>query len=850
MQRFLSLLLLPLAIAADAASFDDIKVTPYTRIVLQQNTAAQARAILGVASTNDVAINFAYSVGVSNFLHDLLVLSSNSVDTLWPIGRWGAVAGTDVTSNFQAAAQSGHSLWIPEGVFTITNTITFTNGIKVKAAGMGRTIFIAAITNHNVAAFIAGKTNEFDGFTITGPYTNTLDHYSQATFDGSSRAFWVGDFNRLTDIEIGYAGHGFEVIGKRHVRGFNLYAHDIRHYGGTAAAFHVTGEEAGFLLNSLTIAGTTATATTPTEHGYITGDLVYMLNASNAVCNGEFTITVTSPTNFTYALAATAGSPDRGGTISRKKSVDVQFVGLMAERTDRLTENELGAENVKYLGGYGRDIFPNGYTGQPVDYAQYCFVLDLGHTHLDFGRVRNVTMENWYLENVGGFITALGYDDGTNTVSNVSVKSVRVRGFHDANFTTNGYNPITVDFARGVTIEDVTVDGAPTLHPYFIRVGPASKELTIKNLRLGTNVWNEKVAQVQAGATNFTLQGGAISTSSTASGSLLDNTGVGTRVEDVRFENIKTATAVLQDQPGATGTIWRDNVFTGDSSGTNPSYYIRARANDATISGNVFRYDSSSAIAIFVDTTSSGTYGMRNNITGNHVFNANGNGTSYKLDTGTIGNTFLHNTTDNQGHTVTDLGKGNLSGWTSYGAAGFDKSPNLLFYTTGTTTVTNTGVAGVETSLIGSGNGSRVIIANYFRADGANSHAKGIRWYAAGDGWTAVSPDTARVRFYLDATNCLDTTARTMVASIAGGEWECSGELHSLTTGTSGTADGTGRFLFSDPTTAAGYRWGMVNSSAVPLNTTVDHTADLKLIWGGSTAGDSLRLKRFELYSE
>jgi hypothetical protein len=65
--------------------------------------------------------------------------------------------------------------------------------------------------------------------------------------------------------------------------------------------------QAVFPADSLTSAGALATFTTETAHGYTTGDLVRISGASPAAYNGDFPITVTGATTFTYTMASSPG---------------------------------------------------------------------------------------------------------------------------------------------------------------------------------------------------------------------------------------------------------------------------------------------------------------------------------------------------------------------------------------------------------------------------------------------------------------------------------------------------------------------------------------------------------------
>ncbi len=65
-------------------------------------------------------------------------------------------------------------------------------------------------------------------------------------------------------------------------------------------------------LTSLTRAGTVATATTPTPHGFATGDTIAIAGATPNGYNGNKTITVTSATQFTYTVVNTLATPATG----------------------------------------------------------------------------------------------------------------------------------------------------------------------------------------------------------------------------------------------------------------------------------------------------------------------------------------------------------------------------------------------------------------------------------------------------------------------------------------------------------------------------------------------------------
>ena len=65
-------------------------------------------------------------------------------------------------------------------------------------------------------------------------------------------------------------------------------------------------------VSSLTRVTTTATATTATPHSYTTGDFVTIAGAVESAYNGEFQVTVTGASSFTYAVLGSPATPATG----------------------------------------------------------------------------------------------------------------------------------------------------------------------------------------------------------------------------------------------------------------------------------------------------------------------------------------------------------------------------------------------------------------------------------------------------------------------------------------------------------------------------------------------------------
>jgi hypothetical protein len=87
----------------------------------------------------------------------------------------------------------------------------------------------------------------------------------------------------------------------------------------------------GAAIASITRAGTTATLTTSTNHGLITGNTVTVFGAVPTGYNGTYSITVTAATTFTYTMAADPGS---SATTVGQYSYNVQadFTGTIDDK--------------------------------------------------------------------------------------------------------------------------------------------------------------------------------------------------------------------------------------------------------------------------------------------------------------------------------------------------------------------------------------------------------------------------------------------------------------------------------------------------------------------------------------
>jgi hypothetical protein len=100
------------------------------------------------------------------------------------------------------------------------------------------------------------------------------------------------------------------------------------------------GQLRGAAVSSITRSSTTATVTTATPHGFVTGQDVVISGATQTDYNGFFPVTVTSPTVFTYTVANSPATPATG-TIRLQAGDTTDLVALAGvERITNATDVE------------------------------------------------------------------------------------------------------------------------------------------------------------------------------------------------------------------------------------------------------------------------------------------------------------------------------------------------------------------------------------------------------------------------------------------------------------------------------------------------------------------------------
>lgn len=154
-----------------------------------------------------------------------------------------------------------------------------------------------------------------------------------------------------------------------------------------------------------------------------------------------------------------------------------------------------------------------------------------------------------------------------------------------------------------------------------------------------------------------------------------------------------------------------------------------------------------------------------------------------------------------------------------------------VFAQTASVTVGN---SALETTLLGAGQGSLTLPANFFAA------GKSIRFRMSGV-LSATGSPTIRLRLYFGATVILDSTALTS-ANPTNGLFEVNGVLTCRTTGGSGTVFAQGSFMEAGTTS-----FGIPTTTTSVIDTTATQVVNLTVQWGTAAAGDTLTATNFTI---
>jgi len=140
-----------------------------------------------------------------------------------------------------------------------------------------------------------------------------VSHSSATTLDGG-----IDDSQDSFDLSstTGYPVSGVVTIDSEDIRYAGITGTTLtgctRGYNATSPVLHLDAAGVAVVGDGITHTGSTATVTTDTEHGYVTGADVTISGATETEFNGRVSITVISATSFTYTV--TSSNAFSGGT--------------------------------------------------------------------------------------------------------------------------------------------------------------------------------------------------------------------------------------------------------------------------------------------------------------------------------------------------------------------------------------------------------------------------------------------------------------------------------------------------------------------------------------------------------
>lgn len=165
--------------------------------------------------------------------------------------------------------------------------------------------------------------------------------------------------------------------------------------------------------------------------------------------------------------------------VSGVGSYNIRGDGFDFEGCDRGCEVESGARSVWLDNGRQKDTGPNGYTGQPGDYAPYTFVLDV-HSHDGEGACINVNYRNWEIVNCQAAISCVRSNgtDGNDLPRSCSWRDIRITG----RVGTASYPSV---FIQGINCHAKHISlgtGGGITSQHRVVFGPASEGCSVEEL--------------------------------------------------------------------------------------------------------------------------------------------------------------------------------------------------------------------------------------------------------------------------------------------------------------------------------------------------------------------------------
>jgi hypothetical protein len=199
-------------------------------------------------------------------------------------------------------APAGEEILILPGSYTFTSPIDLPIGLTLRGSGYNTTYLNFTGGSDGFVFNKQWSGGGVSGVTVRGM---TILTTSSPPYSGSGRGFSVNYLGNapVTDL------------GPMILADLNMSCDGIAiDLDPAAVRAPATPIPAVGVNNPLTQSGGTATANTAAAHGFTTGQVIAISGASIAGYNGSFVITVTSSTQFTYAVSNSLGSAS--GTIT------------------------------------------------------------------------------------------------------------------------------------------------------------------------------------------------------------------------------------------------------------------------------------------------------------------------------------------------------------------------------------------------------------------------------------------------------------------------------------------------------------------------------------------------------
>ena len=335
--------------------------TAFTSADIGKSIQVQLAGAVGTSNTNLVST----ITGVTN--STTVTLAANAVVTLTNTATWVAYGTNDTTAIQNAITLNAGEVKFANGTSFITQ-IVCANSNQYLSGDKHSTL---KVINEQIAAVVvSGAYCKFENFDVDG------SRYDANSSPGGEHCFFVtGQFNQFNSLTTYRAGRGFG-------------------FGPTIKS-----------ISSLTSATTTATAVTASPHGFSSGQTVNIEGASPSAYNGQYVVSVSNPTTFTYTFSGgtspATGSPIASVSIKGNQVTNCR-IGDMADIGISMSKHEeaLVSANTVYLTGLEAvtvDVW--SHKAKICENSVFFCCLSGGNGGLGWDGSNNVIVTDNYIEN-------------------------------------------------------------------------------------------------------------------------------------------------------------------------------------------------------------------------------------------------------------------------------------------------------------------------------------------------------------------------------------------------------------------------------------------------------------------